>query len=67
MKRLLLGSASFYMLCAVTGRVAERLGVTRCGCAATCWCQRPLLSVFRWVFAYRHTSAHPRTRGVEPA
>jgi hypothetical protein len=26
----------------------------RCGCAADCWCQRPVLSTFRWVFPWRH-------------
>jgi len=45
-----------YLLFAVVGRFVEGMGAVRCGCAADCWCQRPLLSTFRWVFPWRHHS-----------
>jgi hypothetical protein len=58
-RRLLQGLVSFYVVCAIVGKVAERLGMTRCGCAEACWCQRPVLSVFRWVFPFRHVPDDP--------
>ncbi|WP_426566099.1 hypothetical protein ACPPVT_05925 [Angustibacter sp. McL0619] len=48
---LLLG---LYLLAAVVGRVLETAGVSTCGCSADCWCKRPGLSTFRWVFPFRH-------------
>src|SRR5687767_1492279 len=42
------------MLFAVVGRFVEGMGAVHCGCAANCWCQRPVLSTFGWVFAWRH-------------
>jgi hypothetical protein len=45
-----------YLLFAVVGRFVEGMGGVRCGCAADCWCQRPVLSTFRWVFPWRHHS-----------
>jgi hypothetical protein len=52
---LLLGG---YLLLAVGNKAAEAAGAMRCGCAADCWCQRPGLSLFRWVFPWRHRSDH---------
>lgn len=49
---------TLYLLIAVIGRVLERLGLSKCGCADDCWCKRPGLSAFRWVFPYGHQSAH---------
>jgi hypothetical protein len=46
--------AGLYLLLAVISRLMERAGVMRCGCSATCWCQRPGLKPFRWVFPWRH-------------
>jgi hypothetical protein len=45
-----------YLLFAVVGRFVEGMGAVRCGCTADCWCQRPVLSTFRWVFPWRHRS-----------
>jgi len=45
-----------YLLFAVVGRFVEGMGAVRCGCAADCWCHRPVLSTFRWVFPWRHRS-----------
>jgi hypothetical protein len=30
------------------------MGAVRCGCGADCWCKRPILSTFRWVFPWKH-------------
>jgi hypothetical protein len=41
----------------VVGLVAlglERAGVYECACKPDCWCKRPGLSVFRWVFPRFH-------------
>ena len=46
--------AGLYLLFAVIGRFVEGMGAVRCGCASTCWCKRPALSAFRWVFPWRH-------------
>ena len=54
LKRLLFGLGSIYLLFAVIGRFVEGMGAVECGCSANCWCKRPVLSLFRWVFPYRH-------------
>jgi hypothetical protein len=58
-KRLLVGVGATYLLFAVIGRFVEGIGAVECGCAADCWCKRPGLSVFRWVFPYGHRSSDP--------
>ena len=57
-----------YLLVAAGNRVAEHVGVMRCGCAADCWCRRPGLSLFRWVFPWGHRSAHTAEEkaGLDP-
>jgi hypothetical protein len=57
-KRGVLVGLGGYLLLAVGNRVAEAAGVMRCGCAEDCWCKRPGLSLFRWVFPWRHRGAH---------
>ena len=59
MKRSLVTLLSIYLLAAIFGRVAESQGRTVCGCASDCWCKKPVLSVFRWVFPFRHSSLTP--------
>jgi hypothetical protein len=53
MRRIFLGAVAAVLLLAVGTRAADALGVggvrLRCGCVETCWCQRPGLTVFRWV------------------
>jgi len=49
-----------YVLLAGATKVAEGLGARRCGCAQDCWCRRPPLSAFRWVFPWPHRSAYAR-------
>jgi hypothetical protein len=53
-KRLLLGLGGLYVLFAVIGRFVEGMGAVQCECAADCWCRRPGLSLFRWVFPPGH-------------
>jgi hypothetical protein len=53
-----------YVLVAVLSRLAEAAGAQRCGCAQDCWCKRPVLSTFRWVFPYGHQSIDAREKEV---
>ena len=55
MKRVTGALLGLYLLSALVGRVAERIGVTRCACLDDCWCKRPGLSTFRWVFPWGHS------------
>ncbi len=54
-KRLLVTATSVYFLFAVIGRFVEGMGAVRCGCRPDCWCQKPVLSTFRWVFPAGHS------------
>ena len=57
LKRIALGLVGLYLLTAIATKLAEQAGVIeRCGCKRTCWCQRPGLSLFRWVAPVRHDS-----------
>jgi hypothetical protein len=58
MKRAVTWGLGLYVLCALVGRfVEERLDVVRCRCSEDCWCRRPGLSTFRWVFPLGHRTA----------
>ncbi|MBA3286739.1 MAG: hypothetical protein H0U21_01765 [Acidimicrobiia bacterium] len=67
MKRLLVGVGSTYLLFAVIGRFVEGMGAVECGCSADCWCKRPVLSLFRWVFPYGHQGNQACGSPVESA
>ena len=54
MRRLIFRLLSLYLLFAVIGRFVEGMGAVECGCAPTCWCHKPGLSTFRWLFPYGH-------------
>jgi hypothetical protein len=54
MKRIILGAIAVYLLFAVIGRFVEEMGATQCGCKPECWCRKPGLSTFRWVFPRGH-------------
>jgi hypothetical protein len=54
MRRLLFAIGGLYLLFAVIGRFVEGMGAVECGCSDHCWCQRPGLSLFRWVFPVGH-------------
>lgn len=51
--------AVLYLTVALSMRLAEALGMRRCGCAADCWGQRAWLNTFRWVFPYGHQGLEP--------
>ncbi len=57
MKRAVAWALGLYLLCALAGRFVESMGVVRCACSGDCWCRRPGLSAFRWVFPYAHRLA----------
>jgi hypothetical protein len=57
-KHVIVKVMSLYLLFAVIGRFVEGMGAARCGCDATCWCKKPVLSTFRWVFPFGHKAAH---------
>ena len=54
MKRLLVRLASLYLLFGLIGLFVERMGAVKCACEPTCWCKKPGLTLFRWVFPYGH-------------
>lgn len=54
MKRVVVPVLALYLLAALIGRVSEQQGRSVCGCSPECWCKRPVLSVFRWVFPFGH-------------
>jgi hypothetical protein len=53
-RKVLLSAGGRYLLFAVIGRFVEGMGAVECGCSDQCWCQRPGLSLFRWVFPAGH-------------
>ena len=58
MKRVVAFVLSGYLVLALGNKAAEAAGARRCHCPDNCWCRRPILNVFRWVFP-RH-APHPR-------
>jgi hypothetical protein len=54
-KRIALRVVAIYLLFAIIGRFVEEMGAAQCGCRPDCWCHRPGLSTFRWVFPFRHS------------
>lgn len=58
MRKFVLGVLGGYLLLAAGNKVAESAGAIRCHCADECWCRRSGLSLFRWVFPWRHFSGH---------
>jgi hypothetical protein len=54
MRRGALFLATLYVLAALIGHAHERSGAISCECRPDCWCKRPGLSLFRWVFPFWH-------------
>ena len=54
MKRLAVTVVSLYVLAALASKVIEHFDGVLCECSDECWCKRPGLSVFRWVFPRWH-------------
>jgi hypothetical protein len=53
-RRIIVRALSLYLLFAIIGRFVEEMGAVSCGCRPDCWCKKPILSTFRWVFPYGH-------------
>ena len=53
-KRLVVRIVALYLLFAIVGRFVEEMGAAHCDCKPDCWCHKPGLSTFRWVFPYGH-------------
>jgi hypothetical protein len=47
--------AALYLALAVRGLVRESRGELRCECRPDCWCKKPGLQLFRWVFPVWHS------------
>jgi hypothetical protein len=58
MRKLTIAALGTFLLAALVSRVAEQAGVARCECASDCWCRRPGLSLFRWVFPRGHRGVY---------
>ena len=54
MKRVVGCLVGLYLLFAIIGRFVEGMGAVTCECLDDCWCKRPVLSTFRWVFPRGH-------------
>jgi hypothetical protein len=54
MLRVLQVMVAGYVLLALVTRAKEAAGAYACGCDPDCWCKRPGLSLFRWVFPRGH-------------
>jgi len=53
LKRLKL-LATLYIAAGLFGLSREQAGELECGCSEACWCKRPGLNIFRWVFPFGH-------------
>ena len=53
-RRSLLLAGALYIAAALIGHAQERRGAITCECQEDCWCKRPGLSLFRWVFPLAH-------------
>ena len=54
MKRLVMALAIGYLVVALLTRAKEAAGDLSCECLSDCWCRKPGLSMFRWVFPRFH-------------
>ncbi len=54
MKRALTLVVLGYVLAGFVSLGLKRAGVYKCACQPDCWCKRPGLNVFRWVFPRFH-------------
>jgi hypothetical protein len=61
LKLLLIG----YIAAGVIALALERAGLYECQCEPDCWCKRPGLNVFRWVFPRFHRPQQPQEQLAE--
>jgi hypothetical protein len=66
-KRLVACAVGSYLLVALFGMVMEGLGARQCGCSQECWCHKPGLSLFRWVFPVGHLGSEQDKRTADTA
>jgi hypothetical protein len=63
--RVLKFMAVGYVVVGLIALSLERTGVYACRCEPECWCRRPGLSVFRWVFPrFPRLPSHEDTTGA---
>jgi hypothetical protein len=66
MKRAVTWALGLYLLSALVGRFVENTGMVRCRCSGDCWCRKPALGAFRWVFPYGHRPQIERGIDLSP-
>jgi hypothetical protein len=54
MKRVFVSLAIGYVVLGLITRAKEAAGLRTCTCRPDCWCKKPGLSLFRWVFPRFH-------------
>lgn len=66
MKKVITSLILGYVMLAVLPR-GEAAGLLACDCYPDCWCQKPGLNIFRWVFPrYHHNPAIDAARELLP-
>ncbi len=55
MRRLVLLLGGVYVGAALFAHWRERSGQITCECRPDCWCKKPGVSLFRWVFPVGHS------------
>lgn len=61
MRRFVTSVLIGYVVLALISRAKEAAGLLTCDCYSDCWCKKPRLSLFRWVFPRFHHNP-----GLEP-
>jgi hypothetical protein len=56
-RRILMSLALGYVVLALFTKAKEAAGLQSCDCYPDCWCRKPGLSLFRWVFPQFHHNA----------
>ena len=54
-----------YVTLALYYRAREAAGHMTCDCYPDCWCKKPGLSLFRWVFPRNHHNSARGTRTLQ--
>jgi len=55
MRRIAVIGGVSYLALAALGHWKERAGSLTCECQPDCWCKRPGVRLFRWVFPFVHS------------
>jgi hypothetical protein len=67
LRRMIQATLVGYVVLGLVTRGLEEFGLyARCERDPACWCKRPGLTVFRWVFPRGHTGPWNRTEVTEP-